>query len=434
MKEIEVYIDNNFEENPTKVGDLQFDYVRGKEIFSFSFDEYWLREYGHISLSADLFEVRGRQYPPTDRALFGCFTDALPDRWGRNLLKLREEMMAKREGRAIRPLSLLDALLYIDDYARLGAFRFKDPGDNHFIADDYLTIPPLARLAELLQAATKLEKSEVKQELPDNKWIERLLKPGSSLGGARPKANVIGDNGDLYVAKFPSINDNYDVAAWEHFLHLLGREAGVETAETKLIKLGTSGYHTLLSKRFDRTLGNKRVHMASAMTLLGLKDGDNATSDYGYIDIAETIISLSCNTTKDLNELFRRVAFNICVGNSDDHFRNHAFLLNKAGWILSPAYDLNPTTKMYQSLLINKNTNKADLNLLYQSAQEYFIDARIAKSIIDEVVKKVSEWRYIASKLPLQRREINLFAKRIEEVTSKWLRGNNVKRSKGVKI
>ena len=234
------------------------------------------------------------------------------------------------------------------------------------------------------------------------------MQPGSSLGGARPKANVIDENHNIFMAKFPSLNDDYDVGIWEHFCHLLAKNAGINAAETKVITTNDK-HHTLLSHRFDRTYAGRRIHFASAMTLLGLNDGDNATTGHGYIDIVDFIISGCTDVEANLRELFRRVAFNICVGNSDDHFRNHGFLLTAKGWTLSPAYDMNPTLKDHQSLLINSKTNKSDLSILLDSCNEYMLTHEVAKGIINEVVAAVKDWRTLANRLGIAKQEINLF-------------------------
>lgn len=234
------------------------------------------------------------------------------------------------------------------------------------------------------------------------------MQPGSSLGGARPKANVVDTDRSIYVAKFPSLKDDYDAGLWEHFCHLLAKNAGINAAETKVLEINDK-HHTLLSRRFDRTDDGKRIHFASAMTLLGLNDGDNATTGHGYIDIVDFIISGCTDVDANLRELFRRVAFNICVGNSDDHFRNHGFLLTAKGWTLSPAYDMNPTLNDHQSLLINSKTNKADLSILLDSCDEYMLTPEAAKGIINEVVAAVKDWRVLANRLGIAKREMSLF-------------------------
>ena len=228
------------------------------------------------------------------------------------------------------------------------------------------------------------------------------------MGGARPKAGVRDDESCLYVAKFPSRNDDYDVSLWEHLSHLLAKKAGVAAAETKIISTGDK-YHALLSKRFDRTVNSRRIHFASAMTLLGLTDGCDAKTGNGYLDIVDFILQHCCHVEENLRQLYRRVAFNIAIGNSDDHFRNHGFLLTPRGWTLSPAYDMNPTISGYQSLLISSSTNKADLNLLLEASEEYMIGREEASVIIREVASAVKSWRNVAVSLGISKRETDLF-------------------------
>ena len=291
----------------------------------------------------------------------------------------------------------------------MGGFRFKETLDGEFInADNSLRIPPLTDLRELIAASKEIEKSEEVNALPEKRWIAQLVQPGSSLGGARPKANVVDTDRSIYVAKFPSLKDDYDEGLWEHFCHILAKNAGINAAETKVLEINDK-HHTLLSRRFDRTNEGKRIHFASAMTLLGLNDGDNATMGHGYIDIVDFIISSCTDVDANLRELFRRVAFNICVGNSDDHFRNHGFLLTAKGWTLSPAYDMNPTLNDHQSLLINSKTNESDLSILLNSCEEYMLTLEVAKGIINEVVEAVKDWRILANRLGIAKREMSLF-------------------------
>ena len=215
------------------------------------------------------------------------------------------------------------------------------------------------------------------------------------------------------MAKFPSRNDEYDIGLWEHLSHLLAKEAGVEAAETQAIATGEK-YHTLLSKRFDRTTDGRRKHFASAMTLLGLTDGCNAQTGNGYLDIVDFILQHCCDVEANLQQLYRRVAFNIAIHNSDDHFRNHGFLLTPKGWTLSPAYDLNPTFNDHQSLLINATTNRSDLQLLLASSEEYMIGKEEATHIIEEVKDGVSQWRSMAIRIGIAKREMDLFAQVFE--------------------
>jgi serine/threonine-protein kinase HipA len=408
MKTLYVYADFDWLAEPMLVGELGYESLRGSDSYAFKFDNNWLRQFGSLFLSADINNYPGQQYTQPGHDIFGCFSDALPDRWGRLLLNRREQILATEERRPIRRLSSFDYLIGIDDFSRMGGFRFKTIPDGDFInCDSHLRIPPLADLRSLVAASMEIEKSEEQNRLPEKKWIQQLVHPGSSLGGARPKAGVRDADGCLHVAKFPSRNDDYDVSLWEHLSHLLAKKAGVNAAETSVISTGGK-YHSLLSKRFDRTADGRRIHFASAMTLLGLMDGSDAQTGNGYLDIVDFILQNCCDVENNLRQLYRRVAFNIAIGNTDDHFRNHGFLLTPKGWTLSPAYDLNPTTNEYQSLLINSSTNKSDLNLLLGSSEEYMIGKDEATKIIGEVTNAIKGWRRMAASLGIAKREMEL--------------------------
>ena len=409
MKKLYVYADFDWLKDIELVGELGYESLRGSDSYSFRFADSWMKKYNAINLSEDINNYPGIQYTQPNKDIFGCFADALPDRWGRTLLLRREQILAQDENRPIRRLSSFDFLTGIDDFSRMGGFRFKEKPDGEFInADNSLRIPPLTDLRELIAASKEIEKSEDVNELPEKRWIAQLVQPGSSLGGARPKANVVDTDRSICVAKFPSLKDDYDVGLWEHFCHLLAKNAGINAAETKVIATNDK-HHTLLSRRFDRTDAGERIHFASAMTLLGLNDGDNATTGHGYVDIVDFILSGCTDVDANLRELFRRVAFNICVGNSDDHFRNHGFLLTAKGWVLSPAYDMNPTLNEHQSLLINGKTNMSNLSILLDSCDEYMLTHAIAKEIIDKVVAAVKDWRALANRLGITKREMTLF-------------------------
>jgi HipA-like C-terminal domain./HipA-like N-terminal domain. len=408
MKTLYVYAEFDWLAAPTLVGELGYESLRGSDSYAFKFDNDWLRRYGSLFLSADINNYPGQQYTQPGRDIFGCFSDALPDRWGRLLLNRREQILASEERRPIRRLSSFDYLIGIDDFSRIGGFRFKTALEGEFInCDSHLRIPPLTDLRSLIAASMEIEKSEEQNRLPEMKWIQQLVHPGSSLGGARPKAGVRDTDGFLYVAKFPSRNDDYDVSLWEHLSHLLAKKAGVNAAETSVISTGDK-YHALLSKRFDRTSNGRRIHFASAMTLLGLSDGSDAQTGNGYLDIVDFILQNCCNVENNLRQLYRRVAFNIAIGNTDDHFRNHGFLLTPRGWTLSPAYDMNPTTNDYQSLLITSSTNKSDLSLLFDASEEYMIGKEEAAKIISEVTDAVKAWRRMAASLGVAKREMVL--------------------------
>ena len=409
MRTLFIYADFDLLDEPMLVGELGYESLRGSDSYSFKYDNNWLRQYGSLFLSADINNYPGQQYTQPDRDIFGCFSDALPDRWGRLLLNRREQILATEEKRPVRKLSSFDYLMGIDDFSRMGGFRFKESQDGEFInCEKSLRIPPLTDIRALVAASMEIEKSEELNQLPEKKWLLQLVHPGTSLGGARPKAGVMNDEGRICVAKFPSRNDDYDVGLWEHLSHLLAKEAGVEAAETSVIETGKK-YHALLSKRFDRTVEGRRKHFASAMTLLGLTDGCDAKSGNGYLDIVDFILQNCCDVEQNLRQLYRRVAFNIAIGNSDDHFRNHGFLLTPRGWTLSPAYDMNPTLNEYQALLINSTTNHADLQVLLDSSEEYMIGKDEAVYIIEEVKAGVKHWNSIATRLGIAKREMDVF-------------------------
>ncbi|MDE6642972.1 MAG: type II toxin-antitoxin system HipA family toxin [Muribaculaceae bacterium] len=413
MKKLYVYADFDWLNTPKLIGTLSYDSIRGSETYSFSYDKKWLSEYGDVFLSEDLQNYPGIQYTPPERDIFACFSDALPDRWGRTLLNRREQIAASDEKRPVRRLSSYDYLIGVDDESRMGGFRFSEtPGGKFINSDASLRVPPLANVRELMHAAHEIEASEEKHLLPSKKWLAQLLHPGTSLGGARPKASVIDEDDSLTIAKFPSRKDDFDVGMWEHFCHTMGQKAGINVAETRTI-MGED-YHILLSKRFDRNDSGKRIHFASALTLLGLTDGDNASTGHGYLDIVDFIIQHGSKVEQNLEELYRRVAFNIIIGNSDDHFRNHGFLLTRKGWELSPAYDINPTLSDNQSLLINRTSNESNLNILLSSAGDYMLSTQRAKSIIDDIKVAMKTWRKEAQRLGLPQRDIDMFAPRFE--------------------
>lgn len=414
MQKLLVYADFDWLKEIKLVGELSYESLRGSDSYGFCFDIGWLKEYGYLFLSADLNNYPGPQYTRQGKDIFGCFSNVLPDRWGKRLLNRREQILAQEEKRSTRRLSSFDYLVGIDDYSRMGGFRFKEEEDGEFINNHTsLRIPSLADIRVLEKASKEIEKSEELNLQPDKKWILQLVQPGTSLGGTRPKANVIDTDHVLYVAKFPSRNDDYDVGLWEHFCHLLGKQAGIQVAQTRVVSTSDK-YRTLFSRRFDRGKENKRIHFASVMTLLGLEDGDNANTGHGYLDIVDFIIKGCTNAERNLMEIYRRVAFNICIGNSEDHFRNHGFLLTPKGWTLSPAYDMNPSLNKHQSLLISSKTNEASLECLLDASEEYMLRKKDAAQIVAEVVSAVKSWRALATKLGISQREINRFTNRFD--------------------
>ena len=324
--------------------------------------------------------------------------DSEPDRWGRMLLKRRENVIAKREGRAAKSLTETDYLLGVEDFTRMGALRFKTEENGEFLAyNEDMTVPPVTRLRELEAASLAYEKDS---ELLNDKWVKLLIGPGSSLGGARPKANVEDLDGSLWIAKFPSRNDEYDSGAWEYVVHELAVRCGLNVPQAKIIKFSDFG-STFLVKRFDRT-GAKRIHFASAMTLLGKSDGES--NECSYLDLLEFLTSYGSRVKEDAIELWKRIVFNLAVKNTDDHLRNHGFILEKDGWRLSPLYDVNPNPDgTHLSLNITENDCSLDYGLALDTAKYYGITRAEAEKYVRETKTIISEeWQSIAKKVGLR--------------------------------
>lgn len=394
-------------------GTLGYDIIRGNATYQWEFDAQWLQTHRKTMLSADLQNVGGPQYG--SNRLFGFLQDAMPDRWGRRLIDKRERLLAAQEGRPARHLSDVDYLIQVDDTTRMGALRLRD--QDKMFGSDYadMSVPPLTRLREFAEMAQEYERQEAGDGTLREEWLLNLFRQGSSLGGARPKASVQDTDGSLWIAKVPSISDDYDVALWEYFAHRLASKAGISVPEMRLLTLPGQPYHTLLSKRFDR-VGEQRVHFASAMTLTGLLDGADSGTGNGYLDIVEAIIGNTgfAQPQEALEQLYRRVAFSIAIGNHDDHFRNHGFLLIGQGWVWSPAYDLNPSIIRSQSLLISRDSNESSLEVLLAAAGEYMLTAEAAAKIVDEVRGAVKSWRSTARQCGISAAESERFQQRFE--------------------
>ena len=283
----------------------------------------------------------------------------------------------------------------------MGGIRYKSEGNDDYInAGAQYLVPPIESLHALCEACQEIELAEERNELPERRWLDQLIDPGSSLGGARPKANIIDADGKLYVAKFPSRKDLENTELIEHFSHRLAATAGISVAKTRTIRI-SRGRDLLLSERFDRTSDGRRIHFASAMSLLGLDDGAGSSTGNGYLDIVDFILQGCVDVGRNLRELYRRVAFNVLFGNTDDHFRNHGFLLTPKGWTLSPAYDINPGVKLHQCLLIDQYTEQSDINALLSASGNYMIEQKEAAQIIEEVRTAVKDWRKVSSELQI---------------------------------
>ena len=395
-KEIQVYAHWQGLQQPSLMGVLSASPAKGKESFSFEYSDAWLKSGFSQMIDPDLQLYSGAYYPRDDKPNFGVFLDSCPDRWGRVLMQRREGAIAKQEERVAKKLIESDFLLGVYDGHRMGALRFK-MDDGPFLNDNKeMAAPPWTSLRELEHASLKFEEDNTDD--PDYlKWVAMLIAPGSSLGGARPKASVMDAHNNLWIAKFPSRNDDKDVAAWEMVTNQLAITAGLNVAEGKLLQFNNK-YHTYLTKRFDRTAVDERIHFASAMTLLGHIDGEDA-SGASYLELMEFISRHGAAVEKDLEELWRRIVFSICVKNTDDHLRNHGFLLTDKGWLLSPAYDINPNEYgKGLSLNITDADNSLDLDLALQVAGYFRLTDDKAGNIITEVSGAVKEWKKFAAK------------------------------------
>jgi len=401
-KTIYVYADW-VDNSPVFMGRLFASYIRGKESFSFEYNKDWIRlNKFSFTFDPDLFLYEGRQFPP-DKPLFGVFSDSSPDRWGRMLMKRKEAIIAARENR--KPKTLLDSdyLLGVYDETRLGALRYSTEENGQFLSvDKEMAAPPWTTLRKLETASLAYE-SDVGGE--EEKWLKQLLAPGSSLGGARPKASVYAPDGTLWIAKFPSKHDEWNSGAWEMVVHELAIKCGLNVPEAKLNTFSDAG-STFLVKRFDR-VGKCRKHFSSAMALLGKTDG-SGDDGASYLDIASFIKSNGSSPKEDLKELWSRIVFNMAVSNTDDHLRNHGFLLTEDGWVLSPMYDVNPNIYGNTlSLNVSSNDNRIDFNLIIDMAHYYELDLEEAKSILTRIVSTVSEnWQQISESCELNKGEI----------------------------
>lgn len=402
-KNIYVYDDFSFEK-PELIGTLYVNVIKGSESYSFAYDAQWLKKTNlSVYLDPELMPYAGRQYP-SGKSIFGLFADSSPDRWGRVLMNKRERIVAEKEGRKPAKLYDSDYLLGVYDETRMGGLRFKSNPDGAFLSGDKTTAaPPWATLRSLEEASRNFENDETGLA---EKWLQQLIKPGSSLGGARPKATVVDPKDQLWIAKFPSKNDENDTGAWEMVAHDLAKLCGLTVPEAKLEKFSALG-STYLVKRFDR-IGNKRVHFASAMTLLGKTDGASAADGSSYLDIAAFIKANGAKPKADLIELWKRIVFNMAITNTDDHLRNHAFILTPTGWVLSPLFDVNPVPYGDElSLNVNEDDNRIDIELAIQTAVLFGIAKSDAQAYAAQLLETVREnWNKIASKYGLSRREI----------------------------
>jgi serine/threonine-protein kinase HipA len=396
------------------MGVLHVDKSHGKEIFAFEYSRSWL-ESGHaMTLDPQLQLYSGPQYlSDNDHPNFGLFLDSSPDRWGQLLMKRREARLARKENRRPRTLLGTDFLLGVHDEQRIGGLRFKAAEDGEFLSNDQdLAVPPWTRLRELENAAWRFQSDKV-SDGDEDEWLRLLMAPGSSIGGARPKAGICDEEQNLWIAKFPGRNDEFDVGAWEFVTHQLAIKAGMNVAVATVEKFGRR-HHSFIVKRFDRIVSSGtrlRRHFASAMTMLGYNDGTSFVDGASYLEIVEFLVRQGADVQTDLQELWRRIVFSICVSNCDDHLRNHGFLLQSDGWKLSPAYDINPDPSgTGLSLNISDNDNSLNLDLALEVSEYFRIDKPTANSILEEVTNAVAAWQAVATDVGISRREQEFMA------------------------
>lgn len=389
---------------PRRVGTVRVSTVRGREVVAVAFAPDWLARQGGLILDPLLSPVTGWQHP-AQAGFPGILRDSAPDRWGRMLLRRHEAELARSEARPTRPLTEMDYLLGVSDRTRLGALRFQaDPAGPFLAEPTERDIPPLATLRKLESMAVRLD-ADPEVHLEED--IDLLLAPGSSLGGARPKATVADPGGQWWVAKFPSSRDEIDVGAWESLTQDLARMCGLRTAPSQVRKFSRRG-HTFLIQRFDR-VGADRLHYASAMCLLGAKDGDGAATGLGYLDLADLIQRVGASPDEDLPELWRRILFGILVGNTDDHLRNHGFLLGPTGWRLSPLFDVNPSPwGGALALNVTESGNDLDVALPLEVATHFRVSRDEAERHLAEFRKTVGHWRAWARERGLPQSQISL--------------------------
>jgi serine/threonine-protein kinase HipA len=405
-REVEVFVDQEGE--IYRVGRLWSRANKGRESASFEYDDAWIRSKLRFPLDPLLTIDTGTHHTVPGKPLFGAVGDSAPDRWGRTLMKRAERRAAEREGRAPRTLMEIDFLLMVDDHIRQGALRFRDAGTQEFLANSERKIPPLIELPRLLAASER-----VAEDRDSDEDLRLLLAPGSSLGGARPKAAILDTDGSLSIAKFPHSGDEYNVELWSGVALNLASRAGVEVPAHRVADV--AGQQVLIVRRFDR-IGGNRVPFLSAMSMIGASDGE----DHSYLELVDALRRHGADVARDLPQLWRRIVFGVLVSNLDDHPRNHGFLYDaaKSGWRLSPAYDINPVPVDIRprilSMMIDDQDNSASFELVLEVGDYFGLRADDMKVIADEVASAVCRWREEAGLLGISSSEITRMASAFE--------------------
>jgi serine/threonine-protein kinase HipA len=386
---------------PCLVGTLAHD--RGQ--IRFHYEREWLRDARAFALDPDLSLDEAPFFPKPELGNFGIFLDSSPDRWGQTLMKRREALQAKDEQRMPRTLYAWDFLIGVQDFTRQGALRFRLAGTEEFLGNEKMAAPPITTLRELEAVAYQLSSRRIDDLDALRKWLSVLVAPGASLGGARPKANFTEADGSLWIGKFPARDDDRDVGAWELVAHGLALKAGLDVPTAKAVRLNNE-FHTFCVQRFDRANGRRRFY-ASAMTLLR-KEQSEGTS---YLELAQFLRSKGdgAHADTDLEQLFRRVAFNVAIGNRDDHLRNHGFVLGATGWRLAPAFDVNPNIDKAEHVLnIDDADNRPSLQTVLATAAFYGLNEERGKQIVEEVASAVDGWENLARQAGIARGDVGL--------------------------
>jgi serine/threonine-protein kinase HipA len=411
-RETLVYVD--LDGKPHLMGRLWTRVRKNKESATFEYDEGWLKHPAKFSLEPALQLGPGPFHTSADTPMFGAIGDSAPDRWGRALMRRMERRRAEREGGGPpRTLQEIDYLLLVDDEARQGALRFAEQEGGPFLRPEGVKrIPPLVELPKLLAAA-----EHVMEDKDTEEDLRLLFAPGSSLGGARPKASVIEKDGQLAIAKFPRKDDEINTVVWEAVALALAKKAGIEVPAGRAETVANKP--VLLLRRFDRD-GARRIPFLSAMSMLGSKDNETRS----YLEIVDALRQHGAAPKADMEALWRRLVFNILISNTDDHLRNHGFLYTgQEGWRLSPAYDLNPVpTDIKPRILataINEEDNTASLALALDVAGYFDLDAAKAREVAAQVGKAAAKWRDEAARHGLSKSEIDRMASAFEHEDSK---------------
>ena len=405
MSDFEVHL--SLHGDTRQLGRVRSQRARGKETLIFEYAESWLAAADRFALEPALPLTRGAFAPDDGRLVHGALGDSAPDTWGRRLMQRAERRSAAKEGRRVRTLLESDYLLGVADETRLGALRFRRADTDHFAAPLEAGVPALIDLGRLLQSTDRILRDE---ETEDD--LRLVFAPGSSLGGARPKASVHDQHGHLSIAKFPKETDEYSVETWEEIALRLAERAGISTPVHRLIKV--AGRAVLLSRRFDRA-AEQRIPFLSAMAMMGARDGESSS----YPEMVDALNQHGSQAKQDAHALYRRMTFNVLISNVDDHLRNHGFLrFDRAGWTLAPAYDLNPVPVDLKARIlttrITPDEGTCSLDLLEEAAGYFALSLSKARAIIKEVATATASWREVARETGAKRAEVERMASAFE--------------------